>query len=105
MTLKRFMLYWAFAGFFIPMAILLINYYGPWEVIRLLYHLWFFLWPSSFMTASLQGALPSNLPELAITAYSIGINVCLYAGLGGTVFKVYLWLARSGGSEDPPQQA
>lgn len=85
MKMIRFVMYWALAGLFIPVVILIIAQY-LWDIFEWPY-LVVALWPSSIMLMALEAIHQPWWWQIVVPAISIGTNVVLYSTVGAM-----LWL-------------
>ncbi len=86
MKMIRFVMYWALAGLFIPVVILIISQY-LWDIFEWPY-LVVALWPSSIQLMAIHE--PDVTFTVIVLGISIGINVLLYSVVGAV-----LWLLGS----------
>ena len=90
--MKRCMFYWAIVGALLPGTFMVLHAYASRSIVYKLDSAAPLVWPSSFLLLGLQDpAYPLNVPEFALVLYSIGIHVCLYAAVGGILWKARAW--------------
>jgi hypothetical protein len=93
--LKRFILYWAIAGFIVPVVIMIVTRLQggvfKWPYLALT------LWPSVVIAAAADVFENPPLSSLIIfVAISIGINVVVYSAIGSLVWWIFLRQAKEG---------
>lgn len=88
--MMNFIMYWALAGFLIPVAIVIIGVYQgvfQWPYLAVA------LWPSWILLGATIDREWTAF-GIAVVVISIGINVVLYSGVGAVLWLLWSWFSK-----------